>query len=284
MSTKIYDGFILRNVPSFKDVVRFCNLYGQQVLDKYESELTARLSRLQYFIVDAHLYNDLSLLSFLKDNPSSGSSPYSMAYMHALHLSNTSDNTILTSNFVAELQECAVNMYSINDDVLMIFFGWHGYCDILRGMDGLEEYAYFNNTDKPDNISQEEWDQRYNIWEKSGALDNSPELNILRYTPLGNTPGIPFIDKDHPFIPTKAERAAKLGKAILRKQLDEYCIRENITKASKVTEWVEDHQEDLKNMISELEPQIIPLTQEHMNMPISKLLETFANTNYRKPL
>ena len=239
-----------------------------------------RLSRLQYFIADVHLYNDLSLLSFLKDNLKDGS-PYSMAYLHALHLSATSDDTILTNNFVTELQECKVNLYSVDNDILMIFFGWHEYCNILKKMDDLEEYAYFNNADKPDNISQEEWDQRHDTWEKSGALDTSPELNILRYTPLGNTPGIPFFNKDNPYIPTKAERAARLGKAIWRKQLDEYCIRENITKASKVTEWVEDHQEDLKNMISEIEPQIIPLTQEHMNMPINKLLETFANTKYK---
>jgi hypothetical protein len=47
--------------------------------------------------------------------------------------------------------------------------------DFLGDMDKVEEFFYFNNTDKPDNISDEEWINRGEVW------DNimSPETNYI---------------------------------------------------------------------------------------------------------
>jgi hypothetical protein len=52
-----------------------------------------------------------------------------------------------------------------------------GVLDFLREYTGLEEYGYWNNTDKPDQISDLEWDERCATWNRLG--ERSSEYVVL---------------------------------------------------------------------------------------------------------
>lgn len=60
---------------------------------------------------------------------------------------------------------CEVNFYTMNGKTLIVCRAEKDfYQEILEKMDDVSEYGYWNNTDKPDHISDDEWDIRRSEW------------------------------------------------------------------------------------------------------------------------
>ena len=70
---------------------------------------------------------------------------------------------------------CEINFYTMNGKTLIVCRAEKDfYQEILEKMDNISEYGYWNNTDKPEDISDDEWDIRLSEWDP--ALDH-----IFRY-------------------------------------------------------------------------------------------------------
>lgn len=58
-------------------------------------------------------------------------------------------------------------------DILGIFYTEKSeLANLWRSMPGIEDYAYWNNSDKPDGVTEEQWDERGRRWED--AVGSSP--------------------------------------------------------------------------------------------------------------
>lgn len=64
---------------------------------------------------------------------------------------------------------CDVVLYPLQDQTLMIIGGFALFTRYLEGLDWVDPYYYFDNTDIPKGITEEEWDDRACNWDK--ALD-----------------------------------------------------------------------------------------------------------------
>jgi len=69
--------------------------------------------------------------------------------------------------------EFDVSLFTTKDWVLMITFfdNKFGYDKIWNELPNLEEYGYWNNTDRLDDVTDEEWDERGKLWDS--VLGNS---------------------------------------------------------------------------------------------------------------
>ncbi|MCH6469874.1 hypothetical protein [Sinomonas terrae] len=110
---------------------------------------------------------------------------------------------------------------SIGDDPetgrlhLLVFADNPQYENTLDDMEGVEEYGYWNNTDRPDGLSEAEWDARREAWDRvmpSGV----PVEHMLAFTLRGKySPRMLSLISDRsPLVPelapTPVERARNL--------------------------------------------------------------------------
>ena len=82
-------------------------------------------------------------------------------------------------NFKSELA-----LYPLIDKLLLIIYDGELAADLLQNKDFCEryefsEYGYWNNVDKPENVSDQEWDQRKRDWEN---IDNIPAKNCICFS------------------------------------------------------------------------------------------------------
>lgn len=97
-------------------------------------------------------------------------------------------NTLLDKSLVIRIYVYKKDIYGFvggeNDRIIDKF---KEFCDV-------EDFSYWNNTDKPDEITQEEWDKRENIWEKLYKVAKSDLENISIIYNYDNKHYIPKLD------------------------------------------------------------------------------------------
>ena len=71
---------------------------------------------------------------------------------------------------------CGFNAWFHEGMVYVIPWGMPGFTDCLLQIafvtEWMEEYGYWNSTDRPDDISEEEWNERSDTWTAVGPNDN----------------------------------------------------------------------------------------------------------------
>lgn len=91
-------------------------------------------------------------------------------------LSNLQERFIDKSNEIKETNRrnpdfdlsCQVSIIPTENYILcQIFEDSPEYVKIWESMPGVESFGYWNNTDPPEGVSYEEWDIRYQIWNKA---------------------------------------------------------------------------------------------------------------------
>lgn len=65
--------------------------------------------------------------------------------------------------------DCKITFVSIVDKILtMIFTEQKALQDVFESFSNVHRYGYWNNSDRPDDVSEEEWDQRAKDWDIVG--------------------------------------------------------------------------------------------------------------------
>jgi len=67
-----------------------------------------------------------------------------------------------------------------NKILLMPFTEHEFFIDTLKKIPGIKEYQYYNHTDRPKEISSQEWKKRGQVWDK--ALESTPAKSGLTMT------------------------------------------------------------------------------------------------------
>ena len=86
----------------------------------------------------------------------------------------------LNKNIVYNVHIC---LFPYKKDVYIMNCSDYMYNGIYNDFN-FEDYSYWNNTDKPDDISNREWNKRLKIWDL--LCPNCPANDSLRYSPYFN--------------------------------------------------------------------------------------------------
>ncbi len=82
-----------------------------------------------------------------------------------------------------------------------------GAHELLIRTPGIEDFGYWNNTDKPEAVSDEEWEARSRLWDK--VLDNPVACLSLKFEPDPLSMPAPASQLDFPSRASRAERCAR---------------------------------------------------------------------------
>lgn len=151
MSTKLYNGIIIdtdKNVFQLsKDIRETCEKVFEELNLEYTSNL---LKRVYAEYVSEKIKDDAAILEH-------------GLYIKALEKHKEDAKDEFNRNFLL----CDVSIFSPLEDGRMlgyVFANKSEYYDAVLELDGIREFAYWNNTDQPDNVTDDEWDERRTLW------------------------------------------------------------------------------------------------------------------------
>lgn len=62
--------------------------------------------------------------------------------------------------------KCILQIYPLKDKILVLYLGRDDYVKYVKENEHFIDYSYQNQTDKPDDVSEEEWNQRESDWDE----------------------------------------------------------------------------------------------------------------------
>ena len=77
-------------------------------------------------------------------------------------------------DFLPNMYEGKVVYIPCEDNILMVYFGDRKYIPIIESSGYFKEFQYQNHIDKPNNITEQEWNYRKECWAKALAPDFIP--------------------------------------------------------------------------------------------------------------
>lgn len=148
---------------------------------------------------------------------------------------------------------CDIVFYPVDGEIIGIFDGEPTIYNILwKEQEWVIPFEYYNNTDKPDEVSDEEWDYRAGLWTK--AL-NDWQNKLFRFKVIAPE-DIGMLDKSEfdiimQHIPTKNQRANEIFNTLLGKEFIESRPKEYHFRISDFVEFVKNYDPSRKEIIIE---------------------------------
>ena len=160
----------------------------------------------------------------------------------------TNSLTIADSAFDLSCQVCLIPMKT---KTLMMYFGNDDLREIVTNQDWLLDYHYQNQTDRPQNITPRQWNQRKKDWDIALGSDGVPanhsmSINLLRTDML---PYMPFrADFSDDYIPDMSTRVREIVE----------CIEDpNVPSTSSISKIIEYmHSDEFKSWRKEQEQKV----------------------------
>lgn len=165
MSKKIYDAFRINcSIQELHDLLsEFQELVNEAAVEIAHERYSDLLASHEYSSIANQLgiEQQSPLKNFMKDGFSLLSGLYFKVWDAEQKIKKTG-MSMPQFDF-----SCEVVVYPYQNQFLLKFFSSQKrYLDILRTNSKFREYEYWNNTDKPLHVSQEEWDQRAAVWDE----------------------------------------------------------------------------------------------------------------------
>ena len=169
MSTKLYDGILITEPVSWK-IIREIRENIEQTFEQLNRKLTIGYLNEEYAqIVLKKYYQDLGIYknSDNKEDEDRG------LYFNALQRYKKEEIDFFKDKLLCKVHifEPVVGVNSEKSPAYVINNNEPEYLNNLLKLPYIKEYGYWNNTDKPDELTEEEWDQRRSDWNE--VLDRS---------------------------------------------------------------------------------------------------------------
>jgi hypothetical protein len=167
MSTKIYTGFRFRSHDIF-DVQRLVAEWRIELASIHRNELATLLAGMCAETIDRNAVNP---------ERNAGKNPFREARQEV----RTRQKEVLGSGLRDPEVDFDFELAILPHDGRiygMVFSERSRWVDRWMELDGVEDFSYWDNTDQPDEVSEEDWDARGEVWD-----------SILRANPAG-TPGM----------------------------------------------------------------------------------------------
>ncbi len=189
MSTKIFNGYSLgfpATTPIY-EIDRWAKLLRARISNveqylraKLFADLAARLID-QIALLDSPKYL-LPIVNGMTDEETATLSDLQTPYMVVFENISKHEKKIRVTQERDPLYdfECNVQILHVpgrNILLAMLFAEQEAYRILWRRMPHVQEYAYWNNTDQPSYLTDEQWDRRRRDWDKALGEDAIPSLH-----------------------------------------------------------------------------------------------------------
>lgn len=177
MSTKIYSGYILdEGMNPFEMINAVKDKFIPPIQKSIYENYLANFVRLY----DIANYNDGALSYLLREKltkekqgvPASFTAPKLSLMARKETESEIKDEAYEYQVEILFAQDPQTKRY------LTYFMGSQKMESKFKRMKGISEYCYYNNTDEPDGVSEDDWQERGNAWNRSVNLDE-PLVNSM---------------------------------------------------------------------------------------------------------
>lgn len=163
-----------------------------------------------------------------------------------------------------------LNIFGYKDKIVLYpFYEQKEYRKIID--QEFEEYAYFNNTDRPENISDKEWDERSKIW--NYVLDNQEPLQFNAFKSYEGVLNFfleeeikEFNNKLVSYIPSDEKRAKELAVSSMynKKKINSKKVSDYMKFVDKLkTDFKEEFEQEIKNIKKQLKPITLDIIQNY---------------------
>ena len=264
MSTKIYDGFRLKNMTlnklqdwsmEFREKIKVVN---QELIAKHQAFICSRL------IDFAFIFDSKNFLDIWKEhNLTLSHYPFAVA----LEIMNQRRKKIdQTDRRDPEFDfSCEIVFIPVKSQVLGIpYTEQEEHIKIIESMPGYEEYGYWNNTDRPDNLSEARWDKRRDDWDL--AL---PGLGI------SNLSGFKITCKDKSWVDIKVIASYIPDIKTRAKTFAEKLVSNKFNKDSMCGYLAWSRSDEYRQMVAETEKELLeilrPITPDDLLMPFKEI-------------
>lgn len=163
MSTKIYNGKKIKR-ELIDDIDKFSLLFSKIKTSNFKSVENIINQRLMYKIYENIFY------FIMNDTLSTVQDKYSMD-LYGFENNVKEIKELYFFDFINELNVkdgFTKKYYNVLYlyDMKNYYFGYDFYSDVKIDYEkyGFEEYMYYNNTDKPDNVTEKQWEKRSKEW------------------------------------------------------------------------------------------------------------------------
>lgn len=162
MSTKIYNGYRLKNLQSFGDVHNFCmslrkifyNELSEKIMSWYIDSIVSDVDscRIGNFKKDEKKYSTITLKYLRYDE-----------------------------EFIKKIKRCEYFnisfLYHKDHGTFAMLYTNNNYTEMFEKIEGVEFFGYWNNTDPMDGVSDDEWEERGVMWKEIlNPIDDNPSL------------------------------------------------------------------------------------------------------------
>lgn len=199
MSTKIYNGFQITKGKTLLSLQKNFNEFREKVREIAEEKTCRYLANHATFLMDSVAFSD---------TPDNSRDSYLVQAHVALMEEQREVRRSQQRNPAVDFQ-CEVTIHPVNKDTVLgiIFSEQKDIIDSLLANDWVEEFGYYDNADKPEDISEEDWTARGALWEEALG-DKSPALSGFTITCSDVNGGIfaPKIERILEFLPSFEER------------------------------------------------------------------------------
>lgn len=171
MSTKIYNGYKLTQM-SFKQLHNFMQNVRIEMQKTHVELCKSLLIKRSVALIDMYyLYGKEELETMMKNDGfvdfKDSSSAYFSAYFEIMKKSKEHENSDLAINNTYDFKSTAC-LFPSKGKILAVFFtSQDEFLEVWNSIDGILEYSYYNNVDKPDKIKESEWNQRRKDWKNA---------------------------------------------------------------------------------------------------------------------
>lgn len=161
MSTKLYDGILITEPLSWK-IIREIRENIEQTFEQLNRKLTIEYFNEEY--ARTILKTHSQALEIYK-NPDDKEEDHGI-YFNALQRFKKEESEFFKNKLLCKVHlfEPVVGANSEKSPAYVINNNEPEYLNNLLKLPYIKEYGYWNNTDKPDELTEEEWDERRSDW------------------------------------------------------------------------------------------------------------------------
>jgi hypothetical protein len=227
MSTKIFNGYKLPQM-TLKELDLFIKEARQKMNEAHYTLGEIMLVERAVQLLDMYcLFGEDYVKEMLGDNDSfkDSSAPYLSAYFELCSKSMKSEKSDRRIDSMFDFKS-SICLFPIRGKILaLLFTQQQAFTSTWNSIEGVEEYCYWNNTDRPKEISRYQWDRRREDWETALPGIGIPSENgfIVEFTE-----GFPLLfemkwaENAHKYIDSLDARANSYAKNIVfREKLEE---------------------------------------------------------------
>jgi hypothetical protein len=180
MSTKIYNGYCLPKL-SLDNLYSLLLPFGEKIREEAKKQIITLEAKLCSVIIDdiaCGIFNPKGWevegvkLIYREENKTNPIIDVNF-YLYS------KSKKIKTTNYRDDIYDfsCSVSLIPISDKILALFYGEKKeYREIWEKISGVKPYSYWDNTDRPEELSDVEWSERGDEWDKALGEESIPAL------------------------------------------------------------------------------------------------------------